>query len=195
MCVGGMGVAETIGSYIRADEKLLWRGRPQQGLRLGGQEFVLAPISLLWGAIVLWMLLSGGFSTARGLPFVLFPLMFALAALYVTLGRFVHDAWLRSRIEYALTDRRVIVLRRGLGDEVTALDLGKLDQVRFRPRGQRGDIFFGPSPRGLNVFGTQGFRSGLALWVPSLSETPQLMGVENARRLYDQIEGLRAAAR
>ncbi|MNO09659.1 hypothetical protein D3C81_2329790 [compost metagenome] len=65
--------------------------------------------------------------------------------------------------------------------------------MRFQPRGERGDIVFGRNPGLLSFFGGQSFRSGFALWVPSLSETPQFLGVENARRVYDQIEGLRAA--
>lgn len=187
-------MSETISSYIRADEKLLWQGKPQQGLRLGGQDVFMVPFSLLWGGMVLSFLVTGVFSAAVGFPFVLFPLIFGAAAVYVTVGRLVHDAWIRSRIEYALTDRRIIVFQRGFGGEVTTLDIGKMDQVRFKPRGERGDIFFGRNPGLLSFFGAQSFRSSFALWVPSLSETPQFLGVENARRVYDQIEGLRAAA-
>jgi hypothetical protein len=187
-------VSETISSYIRADEKLLWRGRPQQGLRFGGHDLLAVPFSLIWGGGVLVLLISGGFSAAGGFPFVLFPLIFGIAAIYVTVGRLFHDAWIRSRTEYALTDRRIIVFQRGFGGDVTTLDIGKMDQVRFKPRGERGDIVFGRSPDLSSFFGTQSFRASFALWVPSLAEIPQFMGVENARRLFDQIEGLRAAA-
>jgi hypothetical protein len=187
-------VREIISNYIRADETPLWRGRPQQGLRFGGHDLIAVPFSLVWGGGVLVMLMSGGFSTAGGFPFLLFPLIFVIAAIYVTVGRLVHDAWIRSRIEYALTDRRIIVFQRGFGGDVTTLDIRKMDQVRFKPRGETGDIVFGRSPGLLSFFGAQSFRSSFALWVPSLSEIPQFMGVQNARRLFDQIEGLRAAA-
>ncbi|MGH7028340.1 hypothetical protein [Brevundimonas sp.] len=187
-------MTETISSYIRADEKLLWRGKPQQGLRLGGQDLFMVPVSLLWGGGVLMFLVSGGLSAAGGFPFVLFPLIFGVAAIYVTVGRLIHDAWIRSRIEYALTDRRIIVFQRGFGGDVTTVDIGKMDQVRFKPRGERGDILFGRDPGLQSFFGGQSFRSSFALWVPSLSETPQFLGVENARRVYDQIEGLRTAS-
>ncbi|WP_313001655.1 hypothetical protein [Brevundimonas sp.] len=186
-------MSDSISSYIRADEKLLWRGQPQQGLRLGGHDLIAVPFSLLWGGGVLMMLVSGGISSAGGFPFVLFPLLFGFIALYVTVGRLLHDAWIRSRMEYALTDRRIIVFQRGLGGDVTTVDISKMDQVRFQPRGERGDIVFGRSPGLLGFFGAQSFRSSMALWVPSLSETPQFLGVEDARRVYDQIEGLRVA--
>lgn len=185
---------ETVSRYIREGERLLWRGKPQQGLRFGVQDLLIVPISLLWGGMVIFSFASGGFATAdMQFPFVLFPLLFGAAAVYVTVGRLIHDAWIRSQIEYALTDRRIIIVQRGFGGDVTTLDIGKMEQVRFKPRGDRGDIVFGRSPGWLGVFGAQSLRSSFALWTPSLSETPQFMGVENARRLYDQIEGLRAA--
>lgn len=188
-------MSETITSYIRADETLLWRGRPQQGLRFGWHDLFMVPFSLLWGGGVLTIFFSGGFSASRGeFPFFLFPLIFVTVAIYLTVGRLLHDVWIRSRMEYALTDRRIIVFQRGFGGDVATVDIGRLDQVRFRPRGVRGDIVFGRNPSLMGFFGGQSFRSSLAMWVPSLSETPQFLGVENARRLYDQIEGLRGAS-
>jgi hypothetical protein len=185
-------VSETIGGYVRADEKLLWKGRPQQGLRFTGQDIFMVPFSLVWGGGVLAFMIGGwGFLGEAGFPFVLFPLIFGVAAIYITIGRLVHDAWIRSNIEYALTDRRVIILKTGLGSDLTTLDINRIDQIRFKPRGDRGEIIFGPEPS-IFGFGGRSFRSSFAMWTPSLSETPSFMGVENARRLYDQIEGLRA---
>ena len=185
-------MSETIGGYVRADEKLLGRGRPQQGIRLTGQDIFMVPFSLLWGGGVLTFLLTGGgVVMEEGFPFVLFPLIFGLAAFYITIGRLIHDAWIRSNIEYALTDRRVIILKTGLGGDLTTLDINRIDQIRFKPRGDRGEIIFGPEPS-LFGFGGRSFRASFALWTPSLSATPSFLGVENARRLYDQIEGLRA---
>lgn len=185
-------MSEAIGGYVRADEKLLWKGRPQQGIRLTGQDVFMVPFSLIWGGGVLSFFIFGGDSIAgMGFPFVLFPLIFITVAIYITVGRLVHDAWIRSNIEYALTDRRVIILKTGLGSDLTAVDISRIDQIRFKPRGDRGEIIFGPEPN-LFGFGGRSFRSTFAMWVPSLSETPSFLGVENARRLYDQIEGLRA---
>lgn len=187
-------MSEGIGGYLRADEKLLWKGRPQQGIRLGGHDVIMIPFSLLWGGgVVAIFAVGGGEIAAQGFPFVLFPLIFGVAAFYITIGRLIHDAWIRSNIEYALTDRRVVILKTGIGSDLTTLDIGRIDQINFKPRGDRGDIVFGPT-QGLFSFGARSFRNGFALWTPSLSDTPQFIGVENARRLFDQIEGLRAQA-
>jgi hypothetical protein len=189
-------VSETISSYLRSDEKLLWKGRPQQGLRFYAQDMMMVPFSLLWGGGVLAVLTLGGAGlAAEPFPFALFPLIFAVVAVYIIAGRFIHDAWIRSNIEYALTDRRVIILKTGLGSDLTTLDVGNLDQVRFKRRGDRGDIIFGPVPGVFGFFGSRSFRNSFSLWVPAMAETPQFICVETARRLFDQIEGLRAQAR
>ena len=189
-------MSEDIGSYLRADEKLLWKGRPQQGLRFYGQDVFIVPFSLIWAGAVASIFTVGGTGFgAMPFPFALFPLIFGVAAAYVTVGRLIHDAWVRSNIEYALTDRRVVILKTGFGSDLTTLDIGRIDQIRFKPRGDRGDIHFGQEQTLFGLFGSRSFRGSFALWAPALSETPQFLGVDNARRLFDQIEGLRAQAR
>lgn len=187
-------MSSDIGGYVRSDEKLVWKGRPQQGIRLYAQDAFMLPFGLLWGGGVVAVFGAGWreFSAAP-LPFSLFPLIFLLAAAYITIGRLAHDAWIRSRIAYALTDRRVIILRRG-GD-LTTLEIGRISQIRFRPRGDRADIIFGPAPSMFSLFGARSFRASFSLWVPALSDTPQFIGVENGRRLFDQIEDARARMR
>lgn len=188
-------MSEGIGGYLRADEKLLWKGRPQQGIRLYSQDVFMLPFGLLWAGMVV-LIFGMGWSefSAMPFPFALFPLIFGVAAVYVTIGRLIHDAWIRSNIEYALTDRRVVILKTGIGSDLTTLDIGRIDQIKFKPRGDRGDIVFGPTPSFFG-FGARSFRASFAMWTPSLSDVPQFIGVENARRLFDQIEGLRAQAR
>lgn len=190
---GEDGVSDTIGGYLRADEKLLWKGRPQQGLRFYGQDVFVIPFSLVWTGIVLSFFLPGGIPLSEGgVLFMIVPTMFAVFAAYFTVGRLIHDAWVRSNIEYAVADRRVLILKTGLGADLTTLDIGRIDQIRFKPRGDRGDLVFGPEPALFGLFGARSMRGSFAMWVPALSETPQFLGVDNARRVFDQIEGLRA---
>lgn len=181
-----------IGGYVRAGEKLLWRGRPQQGLRFYGRDLFAVPFSLVWGGMALSFLFFDGAPMGEApLPFRVIPLIFGVLAVYITVGRFIHDAWVRSNIDYALTDRRILILRRGFGEDLTALDIGRLEVVRLKGSGDRGDIVFGQEA-GFFGFGGRSFRNSFSLWVPSLSETPAFLGVDGARRLFDQIEGLRA---
>ncbi len=187
-------MSDGVRGYVRADERLLWTGKPQQGLRFSGGDVFMIPFSLVWGGGVLASFIAGGSSfSGAPFPFMLFPLIFGVVAVYITVGRFIHDAWIRSNIDYALTDRRILILRRGLGEELTALDIGRVETVRLKGRGDRGDIVFGQEPAWYG-FGRRSFRSSFAMGVPSLSETPAFLGIDGARRLFDQIEGLRARA-
>jgi hypothetical protein len=183
---------DSITNYLRADEKVLWKGRPQQGIRFTGRDIVLVPFTLVW---------SGGALTAFwnmpmdevGLPFVLFPLIFLIAGTYVTVGRFIHDAWARSNIEYALTDRRVLILKGWPGGDLTALDIVRIDRVGLKTEsGERGDVTFGDEPS-LFAF-NRSFRGVFGLWVPSLEGVARFQGIENARRIFDQVETIRARA-
>lgn len=186
-------MSDGISGYVRKDEKLLWKGRPQQGLRFYPQDVFVLPFGLLWSGMVVMIFGFGvGEILGMGFPFVVFPLIFGLAAIYVTIGRLAHDAWIRSRIEYALTDRRVIILKSGLGSDLTTLDIARIDQIRFRPSGDHGDIVFGAEPSLFGLFGARSMRASFSIWTPALSDTPQFIGVEHARRLFDQIEELRA---
>lgn len=183
---------DSITNYLRADEKVLWKGRPQQGIRFTGRDVFLVPFTLLWSSFALmafWNMPIGEF----GLPFVLFPLIFLLAGAYFTVGRFIHDAWARSNIEYALTDRRVLILNGWPGGDLTALDIVRIDRVGLKARsGERGDITFGEEP---SMFAfSRSFRGSFGLWVPSLDGTARFQGIENARRIFDQVETIRARA-
>jgi hypothetical protein len=180
-----MGMDEaSFSSRLVGGERLVWSGRPQQGLMLSARDVFLIPFSLLWaGFAVFWEA-----SVARdGAPafFVLWGLPFLVVGAYVTVGRFVHDAWIRARTRYALTDRRALILR---GGQLTSIDLKRVDAVSVSGSGSgRGTIEFG-RPQPLAFRG-----SGLGIWTPSRAGD-RFVGVENANSLFTQIETFRAAA-
>ena len=177
-----------ISGYLVAGERVVWQGRPQQGIRLVGRDAFILPFSLIWATGALGTLgagiMQGDLVTAG--PFGLIGVIFLVAAVYITVGRLLHDAWLRSRMHYALTDRRALIVR---GDEVTSVELDRIDQIQLKggKDGGRGTIRFGPAPSLFNFRGSMGWY----LWVPSLEPTPQFMGVERARWLFDQIQAAR----
>jgi hypothetical protein len=166
-------------------EKGLWTGRPPTGLRLGARDVFMVPFSLLWaGFAVFWNV-----SVWRdGAPtfFTLWGIPFLLAGAYFTVGRFLHDAWIRRSQVYLVTDRRIVVFRTGGSSKSKSVDLRRLPMIELsESRSGAGTIRFGP----LDMFSRA---NGFGMWVPSLDPTLQFVGVEHVRQVYDLIQ--RAAA-
>lgn len=140
--------------YLDHDERILWKGQPIQGWTLGKIDIFLIPFSAIWATAALGGVGAAlGEATLAGAPFIL---IFVVVAFYLTVGRFMHDAWRRSRTHYAITDRRALILRggtrlqsKGLARDV-AVDL---------TAGARSTISIGEQPfvygfpRGVDPFG------------------------------------------
>ncbi len=140
------------GSWIpplQADEHVLWEGRPSlRPFALRAFDLYLVPFSLLWSGIVLrstvfvW---SGG-SGPGGLVFLPFTLM----ALYLLVGRFAHNWFLRSNTYYAVTTRRALIRKGGIFDRaVVERYIDRHEQIESRiQRNGRGTIKFGEARSG-----------------------------------------------
>ena len=116
-----MGARARFAPYLLADEKLKWVGRPGQGLAVTAIDALLIPFSIFWcGFIVVWIYIAAQHS----LEFALFAIPFVLMGLFLLIGRFLIDAWMRSNIFYAVTDQRALVLRGVFGTSVSSYDVG-----------------------------------------------------------------------
>jgi hypothetical protein len=100
---------------LESGERLLWSGRPRQGIVFRAVDIILIPFSLFWLSIVAlfgWFVLpqSGSVAEAEG---VLLALVicgaFLLVGLYLLIGRHLADCIRRASTFYAVTDRRVII--------------------------------------------------------------------------------------
>jgi len=182
-------MADDIRSYLLAGEKILWSGKPQQGLRFAPYDLFLVPFSLIWGGMAIFVA-GPAFLTVPLSPFSVIPCLFVVIGLYMMAGRLLQDIWVRARTDYLLTDRRVVIHRRailgGLGGDLVAVDLSRGIQVRLKSgTGDRGTLVFGVEPP-FNIFR----RGNIGQWVPSLDPTARFIGIENARRVFDQIQTL-----
>jgi triacylglycerol esterase/lipase EstA (alpha/beta hydrolase family) len=127
---------------IGAREKILWTGRPVQGLRLSRADGVLVPISLAFTACLLLALHSIP-ADAPSFVYVPFFLFFA-AAFYLMGGRFFYDAFRRSQASYGLTNRLVVIVHGNGGATTECLELSTLPAMKVVPSGSTvGSIWFG----------------------------------------------------
>lgn len=166
-------------------ERILWQGRPAQGMRLVRGDALMIPFSLMWGGFAFFWEASvlglTGFGRAAPGPFSFFALWgvpFCLVGLYMIFGRFFYDAWRRGRTYYGVTDRRILIVR---GSKVTALGLGNLGEINISAPGEgRGTITFGPETWGASGFGFRG------RYAPPPS--PAFEGIAEARKVYRLIQ-------
>src|SRR5689334_17016914 len=100
--------------YLFPGERILWTGRPKQGLALSRSDILAIPFSLMWGGFAIFWNFSvwtdfPDTGTADDWFFKLWGLPFLAAGLYLIVGRFFYDAWIRSRTHYAVTNERVLI--------------------------------------------------------------------------------------
>ena len=179
--------ANLVRPYLSPGERILWTGRPKQGLVFRGKDALLIPFSLLWGGFAIfwnfevWTFPETGseidwFMRLWGLPFL-------AAGLYFIVGRFLHDAMIRHRLYYAVTDRRVLIMR-GVAN-LTARDIAALPMLQVSEhRDGTGTIVLDSDEVGYSMFyGMRGFGD----WTLSRNANAQLFRIENAHRVYELI--------
>lgn len=127
---------------LEPGEHLLWWDRPKGGLLLRRADAWLIPLSLAWGSVSLAAFYLTVWRTPNPpLMAILMTSLFAVAAVYVVVGRFIHDMWRRSRLVYGVTERRVLIVS---PSRVESVDLATLDEMEAKvARGGYGSIAFG----------------------------------------------------
>ncbi len=173
-----------IQKYLNSGERLLWVGRPPQGIILRDSDWTAIPFSLLWGGFAIcWECAACGiFNRGRFNPCpATFGLPFVAVGLYMIAGRFFHDAWERGRTWYALTDRRVLILRVGESLSLKGLQLAEVPVVRLQQfRDGSGTITFVAEP----VHPTMNRGSVIDYGRP---QEPCFERIESAREVYEMI--------
>jgi hypothetical protein len=170
-------------------EKLIWSDRPAQGLLVTGRDWFLIPFSLIWGGFAIFWELGVAKATKAPAFFPLFGIPFVLVGLYLIFGRFIVDAWARQNMEYAVTSKRILISRSAPFGKFIALNLHQLPAINLtETRDGRGTIRFGEAG---SIFNN---RNGWSSWTPAFDPTPQFLGIENARDVFEQIQGLQNSA-
>lgn len=177
-------IAQKFQPYLDKSETVRWTGRPKQGLTFQSSDLFFVPFSLLWaGFAVFWE------STviASGAPpfFALWGVPFVLVGLYITVGRFFFEAFVRARTYYALTDKSALILGGWAGNALTSVDLRSLGELNYKPgAGDRGTIILGPDSM------ARGIPFARSRYMPN---SPAFFAVEDASSAYALIQQQRRA--
>lgn len=180
-------VESRVGKEIGAGERLLWTGRPRQGIILRPADALFVPFSLMWGGFAMfWEAMV--FRTGAPFFFTLWGIPFVLVGLYMIVGRFFTEAQQRARTIYAVTNERVIIISGLLKETVRSHSLTSLSDISLSEKSDgSGTISLGPnSPYA--QFATAGWPGARQYGLPALD------GIPNARAVYETIRQAQKAA-
>lgn len=174
---------EIFRSQLLPQERIMWSGRPGQGVIFQPLDGLLIPFTLLWCGFAIYWTISA--LTTNAPPFfILFGSIFVCVGLFMVVGRFWFDAWVRKATIYALTDRRVLVSQSRPFRKFTAVGLAQLPDIHLTERRDgRGTIRFGAARSFTG-------NSGLSIWVPSLDPVPQFIAIVDAPRVFQMIQNM-----
>lgn len=166
-------------TFLLPGERLLWTGRPRKGLVLRSSDIFMIPFSLLWaGFAFFWE--GSVFATDGPVFFRLWGIPFMLIGLYITVGRFIVDAWRRSRTVYGITPERIVILSGLRSRRASSLHIRTLSDISLSERRDgSGSIQLGPADPRYAYF--QGMD-----W-PGVRQPPRLELIPEVRRVYEQI--------
>ena len=171
---------------LEPDERLLWAGRPGQGLRVRRGDRFMIPFSLMWGGLVIFAVYD---AFAEGAPLFsrFWGVPFTLLGLHLIVGRFLWDAWRRRHTFYGVTDRRILIRSGARFRTTTSIDLRTLPGLTLAERvSGAGDVVLDTSDAS---------HVGCGGLVPKGSKIPAMLEfLLDARNVYDIIRRARAAS-
>jgi hypothetical protein len=170
-----------IAKELISGERLVWSGRPKQGVLLRGSDAFLIPFSLLWcGFAIFWEL--SVISSGAPFFFKLWGIPFVLVGLYMVLGRFFIEARQRDNTVYGLTENSIIIVSGLFTRKVKRLNLRAVSDISLNEgKERRGTITFGPTLPFYAWFGGGSLPGMGQMAVPSFEM------IENARSVYELI--------
>ncbi len=132
---GGKEPAD-IASVIGADEKILWRGKPKKSVYIAGRVLSMLPFALLWlafdGTFIAMLCIFG---SSMPLPFIIGICVFFafhLAPVWIWIANVVTANRQHKNLEYAFTDRRIIVKSGIIGIDFKNIFYADIGSVNLR---------------------------------------------------------------
>lgn len=126
---------EIISAVLEPNERLLWAGRPRQGLILRKADVVMCILGL---ALAVYFVLPAINGLNNGMP--VRQLLMSIPVLIFfgmfVFGRLVTEIWHRARTVYGVTSERVLFV--SFGRQIKSLELDSMLDARLRPHGPSG---------------------------------------------------------
>ena len=177
-------------AYLTSGERILWSGQPKQGIAFNRFDLIAVPFSFMWGGFAIFWNYGvwTSFPDTGGVDdwfFKLWGLPFLAVGLYLMVGRFFYDAWVRKRSLYAVTNQRVLILRRSGSSKLTSREIRSLPMLEFTERHDgTGTIVFDSEEVGYSMWGRN---RGFGMWTPSANANAQFYRIDDPHRVYDLI--------
>lgn len=171
---------KTIRNELSGNERMVWYGRPKQGIVFRSSDAFMIPFSLLWGGFaIVWE--TSAILGGAPLFFCIFGVPFVVIGLYIIFGRFIVDAKQRERIYYGVSTERVIIISGLFNKRVKSLNIKTLSDISLTEKSNKfGTITFGPT----NFINS--WYAG-ASWPGMGNITPSFELIPNAKEVYNQI--------
>jgi len=162
------------------NEKILWSGKPKDGIFFKGSDALMIPFSLMWGGFAIFLEASVITSDAP-IFFKLWGIPFVLVGLYIIFGRFIFEKKEREKTFYAVTDSRILIKSGLFNTKLTSLSLQKLPELSITKKENGfGTIEFGESNI-LSSFGSLNFGSY------QKNNTAKFEMIEDVQYIYNEI--------
>jgi hypothetical protein len=168
--------------YLTPGERVVWTGRPAGGLLLTGNDWLLVPFSLVWSVAALYGTSSLLLSKPTFMS-VVFGTVFGLTALFFVAGRFVVDAWVRSRTVYAVTTSRALEIRAAVSPKLMTAPIGGSVILR-QGRGGRGTLTFQRTASDGAFGNILGRRGSWQFWLPGITDNVSFLAIEDPMEAY-----------
>jgi hypothetical protein len=183
---------------LGSSESLAWAGKPNTRVIFHPSDWYMIPFSLMWGGFAIFWEFgvtgTGGSSSNHAVPsfFMLWGIPFIVVGQYFIWGRFFYAAWKKTRIVYAITNQRILVLVLSPGRKVISSFIDAIPSIDKEIRSDGiGTLKFGDvgSMWGMNNRRNNKSMDGLYLD----SGIPVFVDIDDAASVYSLVTKLRAS--
>lgn len=171
--------------YIKADERIIWEGRPTRQLfLLRGIEVLLIPFSLLWSGFAAQAIFV---FHGQGLLGIAVQCTLLACCLYFTVGRFIIDQYKRRRTLYVLTEDQALIQTSAFARKVRTLPITPTLFVKLKD-GARGSVQLGRSPSAFSIFFS--IKRQFGVWSGD-NGVFTFRSIENPKLVFDLLQKIR----